>query len=118
MPLPYIETMRCLYEGQIGTIVGRREKALAQVEDRWVEKGWGIKAGPCTDDRLLNLCLADDLLLVSRSLKVLKKIMVELRRAVGEVGLELHVGKTTILSNAQGRKQSHATSVDLEEQRY
>ena len=38
----------------------------------------------------------------------------ELRRAVGEVGLEFHMGKTTLLSNAQGRKQSHATSVNLE----
>ena len=139
-----LETLRCLYEGRIGTIVARTEcrrfsltkgtkqgnpinsqisnavleKTLAQVKDRWVDKGWGIKVGPCKDDRLLNLRFADDLLLVSRSLKVLKKIMVELRRAVGEVGLELHVGKTTILSNAQGRKQSHATSVDLEEQRY
>ena len=37
----------------------------------------------------------------------------ELRQAVGEVGLEFHMGKTKVLKNAQGRKQSHATSVNI-----
>ena len=89
------------------------EKAIAQLKHNWVERGWGIKVGPRKDDQLLNLRFADDLLLTSKSLSVLKKMMEELRQAVREVGLEFHTGKTKILSNAQGRKQSHATTVDI-----
>ena len=37
--------------------------------------------------------------------------MEQWKQAVAEVGLELHMGKTTTLTNAQGRKQSDATSV-------
>ena len=42
---------------------------------------------------------ADDVLLVARSLKVLSKMVVEMRRAVADVGLEMHLGKTKILAN-------------------
>ena len=33
---------------------------------------------------------------------------------MADVGLEMHFGKTKILTNEQGRKQSHATNVDID----
>jgi hypothetical protein len=129
-----LEVFRRLYEGQVGNVVATKEskefsitrgtkqgdpvspqlfnslleRAIASIKDRWVKNGWGIKVGPSREDHLTNLRFADDLLLVSRSLTVLQKMLQELRQAVGDVGLELHLGKTKILTNAQGRKQSHA----------
>ena len=80
------------------------EKAIAQVKYKWIEKGWGIQVGTARGDTIVNLRFADDLLLISKSLKVLMKMMEELKQAIAEVGLELHMGKTNILTNAQGRK--------------
>ena len=38
------------------------------------------------------------ILLVAKSLQTLRSRMVELREAVGEVGLQMHMGKTVILA--------------------
>jgi len=53
-------------------------------------------------------------LLVARSLKVLKRMVAEMREAVADVGLEMHFGKTKFLANEQGRKQSHAEQVNID----
>jgi hypothetical protein len=139
VPKQYMNTLKKLYEGQSGTIVANHEsrpfgitrgtkqgdpispplfnavleKAMARVKGMWLKRGWGIQMGSLDGERLLNLRFADDILLVSRSLRVLKRMLEELQIAVREVGLELHFGKTKILANEQGRKQSHATSIEL-----
>ena len=86
---------------------------MARVKTKWVEKGWGIQLGVNHEERLTNLRFADDVLLVARSLKVLKCMMGGMRRAVAEVGLEMHFGKTKILANAKGRKQSQAKYIEI-----
>ena len=141
VPKQYVNTLKKLYEGQSGTVVANHEsqpfgstrgtkqgdpispplfnavleKAMARVKGMWLKRGWGIQMGSLDGERLLNLRFADDILLVSRSLRVLKRMLEELQIAVREVGLELHFGKTKILANEQGRKQSHATSLSWEE---
>ena len=89
------------------------EKAMARLKETWIHRGWGIRLGVGKEERLLNLRFADDILLVAKSLKVLTKMMEEMRVAVGEVGLEMHFGKTKILANVQGRKQSSALSANV-----
>jgi hypothetical protein len=83
------------------------------VKAGWLARGWGIKLGANPEDRLLNLRFADDVLLVARSFRILKTMLEELRHAVGEVGLEMHMGKTKILANAKGRKQTTASQLHL-----
>ena len=40
-------------------------------------------------------------------------MMEEMRVAVGEMGLEMHFGRTKILANAHGQKQSNASSIKV-----
>jgi hypothetical protein len=143
VPPQYIDVLRRLYEGQTGVVVAEREsrsfdilrgtkqgdpispplfnsvleKAMARVKKTWLQRGWGIQLGAGRDDRLLNLRFADDVLLVAKSLKILKKMMEDMRQEVAKVGLEMHFGKTKILANPKGRKQSHAPYVDIGNQR-
>jgi hypothetical protein len=90
------------------------QEAVETLRKQWIARGWGIRIGPFNEDSLLNLRFADDLLLFAKSLKVLKKMMTELQTAVGKVGLHLHMGKTKILCNAKGRRQSHAKTMNLD----
>ena len=73
------------------------EKAMTKIKAKWLQKGWGIRVGPYPGDLLQNLRFADDVLLVAKSIKVLKQMLADLSVAAGEVGLELHMGKTNYL---------------------
>ena len=74
----------------------------------------GIKLGINTDERITNLRFADDVLLAARSLNVLEMMVADMKRAVAEVGLEMHFGKTKMMAHKQGWKQSHSEVVDID----
>jgi hypothetical protein len=88
---------------------------MTKIKAKWLQKGWGIRVGPYPGDLLQNLRFADDVLLLAKSIKVLKQMLEDLRAAAGEVGLELHMGKTNIFANSRGRKQSHAQHIGIGE---
>ena len=140
VPLRYVKVLQKLYDGQYGRVVANGEsrassitrgtkqgdpvspplfnsvleKAMAGLKATWLKKGWGLQLGTNPEDRLSNLRFADDVLLVDRSLKVLRRMVVEMRRAVADIGLEMHFGKTKIMANEQGKKQSHVEHVDID----
>ena len=86
---------------------------MSKLRCQWIRRGWGLKLGAKKEDRLLNLRFADDVLLVASSAHVLKKMMQEMCDEVAKVGLKIHTGKTKILANAFGRKQSRAENIEL-----
>lgn len=53
------------------------------------------------------------MLLIAKSAKTLTNMLGELQVAVSDVGLEIRPGKTNILANARGRKQTTATCVEI-----
>lgn len=66
---------------------------------------------------LQNLRFADDLILVGRSLPQVQKMLGDLAEEAAKVGLELHMGKTKIVSNARNRRGvSAAKQVKVGEQ--
>ena len=86
---------------------------MVTLKKKWLQRGWGVQLGTGCEERLSNLRFADDILLIARSLNVLKKMMEEMREEVGRVGLEMHFGKTKILANNKGRKQNHALHTEI-----
>ena len=75
------------------------ENALKEVQITWRQKGWGISLGELDSDRITNLRFADDLILIASSREILGLMIKDLMHAVTRVGLELHMGKTKILTN-------------------
>ena len=72
-----------------------------------------MKVESCKDDLLTNLRCADDVLLVAGSLRTLWRMMSELKEQAHKVGLQMHMGKTNILTNVHGRPQSKASHVQI-----
>ena len=77
------------------------ERALGKVQAEWRKKGFGIAFGEGLEDRLCNLRFADDLIILATSRKQLKSMLLDLSSAAEVVGLELHMGKTKILTNSE-----------------
>ena len=128
VPLQYVQIFRRVYEGQTRVVVAKREsrafritrgtkqgdpgslplfnavleKVITKIKAKWL--GWGIRVGPYPGDLLQNLRFADDIILLAKSIKVLRRMLEDLRAAAGEVGLELYMGKTKIFANSRGRK--------------
>jgi hypothetical protein len=114
-----------LYEGQTGQVVAEKtskpfdilrgtkqgdpispqlfnavlESALKTTQKEWRRKGWGVALGGGENDRLTNLRFADDLILLATTKKQLGAMIQDLVAAVREVGLEMHLGKTKVLTN-------------------
>ena len=121
----YVSVLQRLYSGQAGIIVteleskefniGRGTKqgdplspilfsavlqhALADTISHWIKRKKGIKIGPLEEQRLTNLRFADDILLFAISKADIRKMLTELQEAASTVGLQLHMGKTKIMTN-------------------
>ena len=76
--------------------------------------------GDGPEDRLTNLRFADDILIVATSREMVQDMVSDLQVAAAKVGLQLHVGKTKILTNEFARQSSskdscliHGQSVEI-----
>ena len=83
---------------------------------KWHREGKGIRVGPGGTDFLQNLRFADDLLLIATSKSQVEAMLKDLRSQAGAVGLELHMGKTKILSNGIG-PATRRTEADIDGQK-
>ena len=63
-----------------------------------------MKIGTATGETLTNLRFADDVLSIASSLNTLRKMMVELDAEVQKIGLQMHMGKTKVLTSSHGRR--------------
>jgi hypothetical protein len=77
------------------------EDILRLLQPKWRSRGWGVNLGEREEDKLCNLRFADDLLLMSTSRAHLEVMLRDLENAARNVGLEIHMGKTKILSNLE-----------------
>jgi hypothetical protein len=126
----YIRLLASLYENQVGKVRGPPisksfkiqrgskqgdpmspklfnavlEKVFRKIQPKWVEKGWGVKVG---GKRLTNLRFADDVILVASSKKQITTMLEDLATAAAEVGLQIHMGKTKVLSNSNESTGGH-----------
>eukprot|EP00973_Karenia_brevis_P072582 10082551-Karenia_brevis.AAC.1 len=122
VPHIYVNTLRNIYQGQVGKVVADRtnkpfrisrgtkqgdpmspvvfnsvlQEIFNSIQPRWELKHWGIQIG---DRCLTNLRFADDVLLVATSRRQLNSMIHDLASASKQVGLSLHMGKTKILTN-------------------
>ena len=81
------------------------EFALSDVKESWIAKGFGVELGAHEKERLTNLRLADDILLVAESRAAMREMVSDLKRAAHSVGLELHMGKTKVMTNEFARPE-------------
>ena len=90
------------------------ETVFRVLKRRWTSMGVGIRMGPRDEDVLSNLRFADDVLLTATSLQQLSAMLQDLRIEAGRHGLELHPGKTKIITNKLCRKGAEAAQyVDI-----
>ena len=75
------------------------EKAMRRLKLKWQRLGYGIKITGCDDAALLNLRFADDVLLTGTSLEEVRSMLADMCTEMTRVGLEVHWGKTKIMSN-------------------
>eukprot|EP00973_Karenia_brevis_P081242 11263927-Karenia_brevis.AAC.1 len=75
------------------------ESVFSRVQPSWRQRGYGIKFSIHDQLSLTNLRFADDVLLLATSRSHLVKMIEELLVATHSVGLEVHTGKTKILTN-------------------
>ena len=121
----YIDILKKLYKGQSGQVIdgqdcsrkftierGSRqgdpispllfnsvlEMAMRKAKMKWAHNGAGfpIVEG---EERLSNLRFADDVMVFATSLPEARDMLADLMKEAGEVGLEVHLGKTSFLSN-------------------
>ena len=78
------------------------QERMANIARKWEQKGYGIQVSG-TNRPLTNLRFADDILLLGRSPKQVTEMLDDLICSAQEVGLEIHAGKTKILSNGIGK---------------
>jgi hypothetical protein len=126
----YIRLLASLYENQVGKIRGPPisksfkiqrgskqgdpmspklfnavlEKVFKRIQLKWAEKDWGIKVD---GKRLTNLRFADDVILVASSKNQVAMMLEDLATAAAEVGLQIHMGKTKVLSNSNENTGGH-----------
>jgi hypothetical protein len=125
VPEAYVRTLASLYAGQVGRVCGKTcsklfaiergtkqgdpispnlfnavlEDSLHDLQEKWRDLDYGVAIGDGGANRLCYLRFADDIVLVARSRAELLDMLDGLVNACGEVGLELHMGKTKILAN-------------------
>ena len=84
---------------------------MSKLRCEFVRRGWGIKVGFGGDERWLNLRFVDDVMLVSSSLRVLRKELQEMREEVRKVGVELRLRKPCYyLTGSAGSSTQRAPS--------
>ena len=81
------------------------EDVMRSIQPTWRRKGYGIALGSQSSEILTNLRFADDLLLLAASEKQVKNMLEDLVSAAQKVGLEIHTGKTKVLSNDPAGKK-------------
>ena len=88
------------------------EHVLQSCKRIWKQHRYGLDVGDKFGELLTNLRLADDVLLVAKSLPELRHMLETIIREAMPSGLELHPEKTKILSNVKKRTAGNAiTSV-------
>jgi hypothetical protein len=80
------------------------ECVMGRLQTKWVKKGWGIPVENEFGRRLTNLRFADDILLLAVSKRQLCGMLEDLAHEATAAGLQIHFGKTTILSNSPDNK--------------
>ncbi len=78
------------------------EKLVRELKAKWRVEREGTRVRIGGDDLLQNLRFADDLLLIASSRAQVVSMLEDLMRKAAGVGLEVHMGKTKILSNGIG----------------
>jgi hypothetical protein len=73
------------------------EGIFRKIQPLWRERGWGVQAG---DQLLCNLRFADDVVLIASSKYQVTRMLEDLMTAAADTGLQIHLGKTKILSNS------------------
>eukprot|EP00973_Karenia_brevis_P050698 7042911-Karenia_brevis.AAC.1 len=122
IPRKYVCTLHHIYDGQIGKIVAEKtskpfkilrgtkqgdpispvlfNSVLHEVFDniayKWNSRKYGVQVG---NRFLSNLRFADDILLLASSRTQLCHMLIDLASASDRVGLQLHQGKTKVMTN-------------------
>ena len=125
MPDGYISILSSLYTGQTAKVrtdrlsqrysIGRGTKQgdplssllfnallediMLEVKHKWIKAGLGLQVGHSDLTQLTNLRFADDILLVSRSVFGIRRMLCDLIVAAKKRGLELHPKKTKVMTN-------------------
>ena len=84
------------------------EDIFTTLKSTWKQRNFGIQLGYSQSTRLTNLRFADDVPLMAPSLQQLSTELRELNACATQYGLELHPGKTLILSNLHRRRGQQA----------
>ena len=79
----------------------------------WQEKGNGIRLGDQQADCSTSLRFADDALPFSTTLEQLRGMLCDFKKSTGSVGLEIHPGKTQILSDQGSNKRKEVSSDNI-----
>jgi hypothetical protein len=83
----------------------------------WRRNRWGINIGDGYRRELLcNLRFADDILLLAPSKRQLKRMLQDLADVTAKVGLEIHMGKTSVLCNVPDAKRSGPDTMRVNEE--
>jgi hypothetical protein len=122
VPGEYVEVLQRLYDDQKGQVIADRssraftlgrgtkqgdplspalfnavlEHVMRQLKCKWKSSKYGIRVNA---DLLNNLRFADPLLLIGGTRAQVKHMLEDLVIEAGKVGLQLHMGKTKILSS-------------------
>ena len=130
IPRRYVALLQDLYQGQTGQVITDKvsrpfriargtkqgdpispslfssvlEDALSSTVKSWEDRNFGLEMGSMGSTRLTNLRFADDILLIATSKQDIVTMLSDLWVAAGSVGLELHMGKTKILTNRFARE--------------
>eukprot|EP00973_Karenia_brevis_P011472 1552751-Karenia_brevis.AAC.1 len=80
------------------------EDCLRKLKPAWRDKGYGLMLGDGLQNRLTNLRFADDILVLATSKRHLGHMVEDWIDEAGRAGLEIHTGKTKVLTNQAPRK--------------
>ena len=83
------------------------------VQEDWRSREMGFALGRRTEQILCNLRFADDLIIFASSAEQLHTMVEELAGAVYKFGLEIHFGKTKILSNVRDEERGGRKSFEV-----
>lgn len=81
------------------------EKQMSKKLKEWEKKGFGFRIIETSggERKLTNLKYADDIILTSKNRKEMKQMLDDAAEISKEVGLQLHTGKTKVITNGLGQ---------------